>query len=126
MRLRLLPSALVASVLALAACGGGGGSTDATVPADADVVVRAVEGVKWDADQYSAAAGQVSIAVRNDSSLPHNLHVIDASGTDLGFKLDIPSRGDVASARLSLPAGTYTLICTIPGHAGMKATLTVD
>lgn len=126
MRLRLIPPALVASTLVLAACGGDGGSSDATVPADTDVVVSAVEGIKWDAEQYSAEAGEVSFAVSNDSSLPHNLHVLDASGTDLGMKLDIPSRGDVATGTLTLQAGDYTLICTIPGHANMKATLTVD
>ena len=125
MRTRLLPSTLIAATFVLAACGGGS-SSDSTLPADTDVVVTAVEGLKWDASAYTAPAGQVSFAVTNKSSQPHNLHVLDASNTDLGMVLDIPSRGDTDTGSLTLQAGTYTLICTIPGHANMKATLTVD
>ena len=125
MRTRLLSPALIASTIVLAACGGGS-SSDSTLPADTDVVVTAVEGLKWDAPTYTAPAGQVSFAVTNRSSQPHNLHVLDASNTDLGMVLDIPSRGDTDTGSLTLQAGTYTLICTIPGHANMKATLTVN
>ena len=125
MRTRLLPPALLAATVVLAACGGGS-SSDSTVPADTDVVVTAIEGIKWDAADYTATAGEVSFAVKNSSSLPHNLHVLDASNADLGMKLDIPTRGDIATGSLTLQAGTYTLICTIPGHANMKATLTVN
>lgn len=125
MRTRLLPPALLAATLALAACGGGS-SSDTTIPTDTDVVVTAVEGIKWDAAAYTATAGEVSFAAKNNSSLPHNLHVLDAGNTDLGMKLDIPMRGDIATGTLTLQAGTYTLICTIPGHANMKATLTVS
>ncbi len=125
MRTRLLPPALIAATIVLAACGGGSAS-DSTVPADTDVVVTAVEGLKWDASTYTAPAGQVSFAVTNRSSQPHNLHVLDASNTELVMESDIPSRGDTDAGALTLQACTYTLICTIPGHANMKATLTVN
>jgi uncharacterized cupredoxin-like copper-binding protein len=39
---------------------------------------------------------------------------------------DIPSRNDAVTDTVTLSAGTYTLICTIPGHANMKSTLTVS
>jgi uncharacterized cupredoxin-like copper-binding protein len=35
-------------------------------------------------------------------------------------------KGRSDSGTLTLQAGTYTIICTIPGHSAMKATLTVS
>jgi plastocyanin len=125
MRIRFATPLVVAATLALAACGGSS-SSDTTTPSDADVVVKAVEGILWEKDAYTATAGEVTIEAVNDSSAPHNLHLLDSTNTDLGIKLDIPVKGRKADATLTLKAGTYTIICTIPGHAGMKATLTVS
>jgi plastocyanin len=126
MRFRLVAPALVAGALALSACGGGGGSSSSdTIPSDADVVVRAVDPLSWDKPAYTAKAGDVTIAVQNDSSQPHNLHVIAPDKSQLPIALDIPSKGDVKEGKLTLSAGTYTIICTIPGHNNMKSTLTV-
>jgi plastocyanin len=125
-RAALAPLAVVVAATSLAACGGGsddGASTGTTVPAD--VTVTAVEGIAWDAKDYTATVGDVVIAAVNSSSLPHNLHIVDPSGTRLQQIFDIPSRGDAVSETVALTAGTYTLICTIPGHANMKSTLTV-
>lgn len=126
--LRFFPAAAAALVAALAvsACGGDGESSGETVPADADVVVRAVDGIRWEQSQYTAAAGDILIATVNESSLPHNLVVIDADGNQSPGKLDIPSRGDVDSGTFPLTAGTYVLQCTIPGHGAMKADLVVE
>ncbi len=126
-RAALAPVAIaVASAAVLASCGGGSdsGSTGTTIPADVTVV--AVEGIAWDAKDYTATAGEISIAAVNRSSLPHNLHIVDPSGTQLPQVWDIPSRGDAVNDTITLSAGTYTLICTIPGHANMKSTLTVS
>ena len=126
MRIRFAtPVVVVAATLALAACGGGSGS-DSSTPSDADVVVKAVVGFLWEKDAYTAKAGEVTIEAANDSSAPHNLHLLDSTNTDLGIKLDIPVKGRTADATLTLKAGTYTIICTIPGHSAMKATLTVS
>lgn len=35
-------------------------------------------------------------------------------------------KGDVDSGPVTLDAGTYTLICDVPGHNNMKATLVVE
>jgi plastocyanin len=126
-RAALAPVAIaVASAAVLASCGGGSdsGSTGTTIPAD--VTVIAVEGIAWDAKDYTATAGEISIAAVNESSLPHNLHIVDPSGTQLPQVWDIPSRNDAVTDTVTLSAGTYTLICTIPGHANMKSTLTVS
>ncbi len=128
MKIRLAVPAIAAAALALAACGGGSNDSGSTapLPADADVVVKAVDPLAWDKKDYTATAGDVVIAVENDSSQPHNLRIVDSSDTQLPGALDIPSRGDVASETTTLVAGSYTLICTIPGHTNMKATLTVS
>ncbi|MFZ4811593.1 MAG: plastocyanin/azurin family copper-binding protein [Ilumatobacteraceae bacterium] len=122
---RFLAPVLLAAALALSACGGGSGSSADTIPADADVTVRAIEGLKWDQEEYTATAGDVLIAAVNESSMPHNLYIVDSTGTRLPQFLDIPTRGKVQTETVKLAPGTYTLICTVPGHSNMKATLTV-
>jgi plastocyanin len=115
--------------LALVGCsssdGGSGGG--ATTPANA-TVITAIEGIAWDAESYAATAvdGKVAIAVTNQSSLPHDLHLIDAESVDVGLDLKVDNKGDTDSASVALAAGSYQVICTIAGHANMKATLTVS
>ena len=113
--------------LALAGCGSSGGGTAGTVPANA-TLIKALDGIAWDAKTYTAAAvaGKVTIAVENESSSPHNLHILDAANVDVGLALDVDGRGDVKSNSIALAPGTYKLICSIPGHGNMKATLPVS
>jgi plastocyanin len=116
--------------LSIAGCGssgtGGGSGGGATLPADT-LVVKAVEGIAWDAKSYTATAvgGKVNIAIEDDSSLPHNLHLLDSNNVDVGLALSVQERGDVKSDDYPLAPGTYQVICTIAGHGNMKATLTV-
>ena len=116
------------------------GTADTSIPAEVTVAttaavatavasavtVTAIEGIAWDEKDYTATAGDVVITAVNESSLPHNLYIVDPSGARLPDVLDIPSRGDSADETVTLVAGTYTLICTIPGHNNMKSTLTVN
>ena len=66
--------------------------------------------------------GLVSLRVTNDGSIPHNLSLVDGPSTpDL-------SPGDTTTLNLGeLDAGTYALLCRVPGHesSGMTAALTV-
>ncbi len=122
---RLGPAVLVTGALLLAACGGD--SPSATTPsADADVTVHALTKLTFDQDAYTAAAGDVVIDYVNDSSIVHNLHVVDAAGNDVGSVLDVAAQGQVDQGTYPLTAGTYTLLCKIAGHGTMKATLTVS
>ena len=116
--------------LSLVGCGssasGSGTSSGATLPANT-LVVKAIEGIAWDAKSYVATPvdGKVNIAIENDSSLPHNLHLLDAENVDVGLELKAQNRGDVHTDSYTLGPGTYQVICTIAGHGNMKATLTV-
>jgi plastocyanin len=115
-------------VASLAGCSSGsGGGSGATVPANA-TLVKAIEGIAWDAKTYAATAvdGKVTLSVRNDSSLPHDLHLIDAESVDVGLALIVSSKSDVDTKTIPLAPGSYQVICTIAGHGNMKATLTVS
>ena len=126
---RLLPLAplIVAGVLSLAACGDDDDASepDGSSPSAAGVLVRGLDGLKWDAKSYSATAGDVAITLENDSSLPHTLAVIAADDTQVGSVLKANS-AEEDDGTYPLTAGTYTIICTVPGHGAMKADLVVS
>jgi plastocyanin len=121
-----LAALFVAGLTTLAACGGGA-STGGTVPADADVVVKAVEGVAWNEKSYEATAtdGKVTIYAENNSSIAHNLYVLDANDKTQGTFVDLPTKGSHDTRVIPLAPGTYQIVCKVPGHNNMNATLTV-
>lgn len=121
----LLIAPLVAA--SLAACSSGGGGSAATIPANA-TLITAIEGIAWDAKAYTATSvnGKVLLALKNNSSLPHNLHLLNADNVDQGVALETKGRNDTHTLSYTLPPGTYQVICTIAGHGNMKATLTVS
>ena len=123
-----IPFTLAAALLVtLTACGNDDNASTVTSPPTAAgaVVVRAVEGIRWENDAYTAEAGDVRIVLENTSSIPHNLALIDSESTELPNTLETPSRSDTDEATVSLEPGVYAVICKIPGHSNMNATLTV-
>jgi plastocyanin len=119
------PAVALASVLSIAACGGGGGESDATIPADADVVVLAQDPNKFNAENYTATAGEVTLAYSGESNVAHTLLILDSTGRQVGEKLKV-GKGDVEVGTFALEAGTYSVICDVPGHDAMKAELVVS
>ena len=115
-----------ASVALLAACGGGGTSAPAeTLPAGA-LVVTAVSGLRFDAKTYGpVSAGDNVFGYQNKDSIRHTLIIAKADTKVPNFKLVVGQNGAVDSGTATLDAGMYTLICDVPGHSNMKATLTV-
>jgi plastocyanin len=73
----------------------------------------------------SAASSHVTIDFTNKSPLPHNFTIANAKGKVLGATPTF--MGGTKTLTVTLPAGTYTYYCSVPGHelAGMKGTLTV-
>ena len=113
--------------LTVVGCSSSDAGSAATTPADA-TVITAIEGIAWDAKTYTATAvdGKVTIAVKNESTLPHNLHLLDAQNVDEGVALEVTGRNEVDTKSVALAPGTYQVICTITGHGNMKSTLTVS
>jgi uncharacterized cupredoxin-like copper-binding protein len=70
--------------------------------------------------------GDVTLVVRNEGEIEHNLVVESAEGRTLA-RLPILEPGETGRIHASLAAGTYILYCSLPGHreAGMVATLHV-
>ena len=122
----LLTSFVAAGLLALSACGGSSDSSANTVPADADVVVRAVEGIAWNESAFTATAvdGKIKIYAVNESGLAHNMYVVQGDTSEGDF-IDLPRRGSDGTLVYELVPGEYHIVCKIPGHNNMNATLTV-
>jgi iron uptake system component EfeO len=123
----LLISLGTAGLLALAACGGGGGGSSSTNTVPADALVIKAEDIKFDKKDYSAPAGEVTVALESKGAQVHSLVIFDTSNTVIGEELKV-NPGQTKVETYDLPAGTYSLICDIPGHkeAGMTATLTTS
>ncbi len=70
-------------------------------------------------------AGKVTIDFHNPSVLEHDV-AIEQNGKQIAISETIPQGGNT-SVSANLKPGTYTFLCTIPGHAeaGMEGTLTV-
>ena len=100
-------------------------ATPDTVPADTDLEVHAVSGLRFDKTAYEVAAGESLVAYVNEDTIRHTLVVVKDGTTVSGFELQINKKGDVDSGSVTLEPGTYELFCTVPGHQSMKAELTV-
>jgi plastocyanin len=122
----LLISVATVGILGLAACGGGDSSgSSESVPADA-LVVEALD-IKFDRDEYTAPAGATDIAYVSEGQQVHTLVVFDDGNQKVGETMRV-NPGQTQVEAFELPAGTYTLVCDVPGHkdAGMVATLTTS
>lgn len=126
---------LALAAVALTSCGGDDGGPADTTPVT-DVEIR-MDSFAFDpADTTVVADADVEVTVLNvDSNLEHTWVVV-APGNEIASEDDFddgdalfdlradPQRSAVGT--ISLPAGEYQVICTVPGHfaAGMKGTVT--
>lgn len=113
----------------LAGCGGdddsgGGGGDGVSTGSDGGgtVTVVAQDSLRFDRDEYTADAGEVTIDYESSGNLTHTL-LID--GVD-DFKLTVTSSSDTDEGTVELEPGDYRIFCDIPGHESMEATLTVE
>ena len=113
------------ALITLAACGGDSSSVPAEVPADTDLEVRAVPGLRFDQNSYEAPAGEIATAYVNDDTIRHTLVVIKDDVIDNSLELEVNRKGDIDSGSITLEPGNYVLFCTVPGHQNMKADLLV-
>lgn len=114
------PSAPAASAAtsASAAPAGSAMATNATPITERDF--------KFDTPELTVAGSSVSLAVTNAGPTIHDLTIRDATGKVLGETADLKP-GTSETLTVDLPAGSYTIFCSLPGHEslGLKGTLTV-
>lgn len=117
--------ALMTALLPVAACGGSGGG-GGTAPVAADGVLRVVglDTQEFDADGYTATAGEIEVEYHLDGFQEHSLVV---EGHEEALRL-VVENGGTDSGTITLEPGRYLLYCDIPGHreGGMEARLLVE
>jgi uncharacterized cupredoxin-like copper-binding protein len=135
----IIASLACAAGSAPAAVGGAGTDTNSELVG----VTLGEFSVKTDATEV--APGKITFAVRNDGTAKHELVVLESSAENLAVdsqtgkasedvggvkhvgEIDGLDAGKTKALTLDLAAGTYLLICNIPGHyhLGMVAKLVV-
>ena len=123
----LSATCFAASLIALSACSSSSSNgMPYSIPDDADLVVKAVPTIRWDASEYIAEAGEIKVFLANDDNVKHIL-VIRQGDTVVGeLKLSVAQKNDVAAGTINLEPGSYSVYCIIPGHSIMKSKLTVS
>ena len=122
MRLRSTLRMITIAAVVLTACGGGSISTEP--PGDGNTVqVQAFDRQDYNADDFSAVAGEITFRL---SQIGVQEHTLTVEGLEDQMRL-VAKNGGTDSGRLTLEPGRYVLYCDIAGHrvSGMEARLTV-
>jgi plastocyanin len=102
------------------AAAGGAGATSAV---EVKATLR-----EWalDLSQTEVPAGPVHFVISNAGQMPHNFTIKGDSGV-LGKTANFAAAQGAQSVDVTLSPGTYTVYCSLPGHAdrGQKNTLVV-
>jgi uncharacterized cupredoxin-like copper-binding protein len=141
-RFWLLGLALVSAVI-LSACGGGGDNSGG----GGALNVSMLDTLKFDPATLSGKAGAANtVNVKNTGAQQHNFVLVATADADRVATEAAAKNGDATgiagvlaggkpvaggaseTVSVNVPAGSYTYICTIPGHyqAGMKGTYTAQ
>jgi plastocyanin len=136
-RLFLLLFTVLALAVGISACGGDddddaaeeatteamtthedGGGAHITLTADPS------GGLSFDQTELTAAAGEVTIELVNESTVPHNVEV-EGNGVE---EVSDTITESTTELTLTLEPGEYEFYCAVPGHreGGMEGTLTVE
>ena len=122
MRLRSTLRMITIAAVVLTACGGGSSSTEP--PGDGNTVqVQACDRQDYNADDFSAVAGEITFRL---SQIGVQEHTLTVEGLEDQMRL-VAKNGGTDSGKLTLEPGRYVLYCDIAGHrvSGMEARLTV-
>jgi uncharacterized cupredoxin-like copper-binding protein len=139
---------LACAALLLAGCNGGGdgaGDGDAATGGDdggaagpTELTVTATEFAFEPADVTAAADTDVTITLVNEGALEHEWAVIEQgseissedefSDDIVAFEVEAIEGGETAEDTFNLGAGTYQVVCAVPGHldSGMEGSLTLE
>ncbi len=122
-----LSAVLLAAALGLAACGGGddgGGEASGGGGGGGETVTVVTSEFAFDPDDITIPADtDVTIELDNsDGGVEHDF-TIDEENVQI-----VADPGGTAEGTVNVPAGDYTVYCSVPGHreAGMEASLTAE
>lgn len=81
--------------------------------------------LKYDTTKLNAKPGNITIALSNASTTPHDV-AVKSGDSELG-KSETITESETTLGLSDVEAGSYTFFCSLPGHeaAGMKGDLTV-
>lgn len=108
--------AIVSLVAAMSAFGGASSAAATTV----NVTLGKPGELKITVSKKSIVKGATTFKVTNKGALSHDFKIA-------GKKTVMLKTGKTATLKVTLKAGKFPFLCTVPGHAagGMKGTLTV-
>lgn len=121
---------VVALLLAFVVVACGGGDDPVTGAEEADgasgdpgtVAVVGRDDLTWDTETLAASSGTITVELTCEAAVNHNLVIEE---TDEVVAECAP--GETVTGTVDLDPGTYTYVCTVPGHERtMRGTLTVD
>jgi len=106
------------------ATAGGGEKAPVNGPGGTLQLAASPTDIAFDKKELSSAPGEVTIDFTNPAPLEHDV-AIEKDGNEIAGS-DLIAEGKT-SVTADLGPGTYTFLCTVPGHAeaGMEGTLTV-
>jgi len=112
------PVVAIAALAFVAACGGGGGTSGA----GSGAVAVSLSEWKIESKPATVKAGKVTFEIKNTGNLEHNFVI-----TGAGRSPNVLAK-DATKLELELKAGSYTVVCDLPGHkeAGMTGRLEVQ
>lgn len=81
-------------------------------------------GLAFSTTHLTARHGVVTIMMKNLSPIPHDVSI---KGNGVNKKGKLVGKGATSIVTATLKKGTYTFLCTVPGHAaaGMKGKLVI-
>ncbi len=122
---------LVIILVAISVTCGGSGDSSAPISEsqsgnnlnEGDITVEAQE-FSFSLSASEAKAGEIIFVVQNNGTMVHDFSIRGNGVEETTSKIE---PGESATLTVELEPGTYTYICTIPGHEqlGMRGTFTV-
>lgn len=120
------PAAVLVCIL-LGACGSaaqGMSPAAGAAPTGLQTVQVTAEDFRFSLDAAALSSGRVTFVVTNKGSSPHDFKL---SGNGTEHQIATLAQGQSATLTAELRPGTYTYVCTVPGHKllGMEGSVTV-
>ncbi len=117
-------TAMVAFGLLLAACGGGGSTSNETKTAvNGKIDVNASDPFNYDVKTINATAGPLTVTLHEKGGQTHTFTISDPK-----FEISVTPAHPEATGTVTLKAGTYPFKCSYDGHAaaGMVGKIVVS